>query len=154
VVLMDVDCIVRGDISPVTDIATDVALSIKPRLTRNILEWQRRIVVTAGSRVMVFRPTEGARSFLREWERLCVRAKSGGSVELHLAWVFLLRPDITYTLLDGRYTGRELDISSDVPNDVVICHDRAHGKRTMLRAIEQRWFRKGRTKAAMRFKLG
>jgi hypothetical protein len=147
-VLMDVDCIVRGDVAPVTNIATDVALTIKPRLSRNLLRWQRRLLVTVGSRVMVFRPTEGARSFAQEWDRLCSQTKSGRSAEIPLAWAFLLRPDVTYTQLDKKYAGREADVSGNAPSDAVICHDRAHGKRTLLRAIEQHLFRKGRTKGA------
>jgi hypothetical protein len=148
-VLMDVDCVVRGDIAPATNLAADVALTIKPRLSRNLLWWQRRLVVTLGSRVMVFRPTEGARSFAQEWDRLCAQTRRGRSAEIPLAWAFLLRPDLSYAQLDKRYAGREVDLSGDVPSDAVICHDRAHGKRTLLQAVEQRLFRKGRTKGAV-----
>jgi len=153
-VLMDVDCIVRGDITPATHIAADVGVSVKARQSLR----QRGITITLGSRVVIFRPTEGARAFAAEWMRLCDQAKIG-SAEDSMVWAYTLRPDISYTHLDPRHAGREIGAGYDLDN-IVIWHESEHEKghwrslKMALKHFERRWFRAGRTKAAMQTKLG
>jgi hypothetical protein len=152
-VLMDVDCIVGGDIRPATQISGDVGVSVKARQS----PWQRGIIITLGSRVVVFRPTEGARAFTAEWMRLCDQAKVGSSAEVGMAWAYVLRPDISYTHLDPRFAGREIGTGYDLDN-IVIWHESEHEKgrrgsiKPVLKQIERRWFRSGRTKAALQKK--
>jgi hypothetical protein len=154
-ILMDVDCVVAGDLTPATQISTDLAVAVKARSS----PWQRGIILTLGSRVVVFRPTEAARAFTAEWMRLSEQAKVGKSTEVGMAWAYVLRPDVTYTHLDQRYAGREIGAAYDLDN-VVVWHDSEHEKesrlsiRNALKSIERRWFRAGRTKAAMQKKLG
>jgi hypothetical protein len=156
-VLMDVDCIIRGDISPVKNIAADVGITIKARQVRGRDRMsQKRVIVTASSRVVVFRPSEGARAFASEWQRLCGRATTGGD-EAHMIWAYLLRPEISYAQVREGYAGRE--ISRDT-GSAVIAHDSVHDKahtwsiKPALKAFERRFLRTGRTKAEMRLRLG
>jgi hypothetical protein len=77
-ILMDVDCTVRGDIAPVTLVAGDVGINVKARQERRFRSLGKRITMTASSRVVVFRPTEAARAFAQEWQRLCASAHYAG----------------------------------------------------------------------------
>ena len=148
------DCIVTGDLTPATQFSGDVAFTVKGRQS----PWQRGIILTVGSRVVVFRPTEGARAFTSEWMRLCEQAKVGSSAEVGMAWAYVLRPEISYTHLDQRFVGREIGTGYNLAN-IVVWHDSEHAKghrpsiKSTLKAIERRWFRAGRTKAAMERKL-
>jgi hypothetical protein len=153
-VLMDVDCVVGGDLTPLMQMSADVGLSIKAHQNA----WQRGIIIKLGSRVMVFRPTEAARAFTKEWKRLCEQAKAGSSAEVCLAWAFVQRPDVSFMHIDPRFAGREIGTGYELDN-VVVWHESAHERgrprsiKTALKDIERRWFRAGRTKAAAQKKL-
>jgi hypothetical protein len=154
-VLMDVDCIVRGDISPVTDFAGDVGININAIQSTKGKTWRRPVLVAASSRVVVFRPTEQARALAQEWEGLCktLTGKTHNSGdETALMWAYLRRPDVRFSYVDRRYSGCE--IGRQLVADAVVCHDSAHEKqrpvavgiKSALKAIERRFFRTGRTK--------
>lgn len=152
VVLMDVDCIVKDDIEPITRITTDIAVSVKARQLRKGRAWQKQIAVVVGSRVAVFRPTNGARTFLQEWERQCRGAHYSGD-ETSMAWAYLLRPEVTSTQLDRRFAGSEVT-AAPIPG-LVVAHESVHDRSTghsislFLRSLEKRYLRTGRTKAHM-----
>jgi len=152
-VLMDVDCIVGGDLAPLTQFEGDIAVAVKARPSPL---W-RGVVITLGSRVVAFRPTAKARSFVSEWHQLCGQSKTG-SAEDAMAWAYVRRPDVSYILLDPRYEGREVDAGYNA-SDIVIWHESAHEKgsgrslKMTLKHIERRWFRSGRTKAAIETKI-
>jgi hypothetical protein len=152
-VLVDCDCIVRGDVAPVAGISTDIGIALKPRQGR-----KSRIVLTASSRVMVFRPTAGARSFAETWADLC-EASPRSNDEPSLVWTYIERPDVTYTQLDQRYIGREMGTANTMEG-IVIWHDSAHDPvrnrcswpatiRHLLKRAEMRCFRTGATRAAL-----
>ena len=151
-VLMDVDCTVGGDLTPLTQFEGDITVAVKARPSPL---W-RGVVITLGSRVVVFRPTEKARSFVADWQRLCGQSKTG-SAEDAMAWAYVRRPDVRYVLIDPRYEGREVDAGYDA-RDIAIWHEGAHEKQNRrslkikLKHIERRWFRSGRTKAAIETK--
>jgi hypothetical protein len=153
VILMDVDCVIRSDISPITVFAGDVSLTIKARQVRLLRGFQKRITFKTSSRVVVFHPTEGARAFAANWERLCRASLCADADEANMAWVYLSRPDICYHHLDPRFAGDE--VGNTVP-DAVISHYGAHGRtkgsalKNLLREIERRWFRTGRSQVAKR----
>jgi hypothetical protein len=156
-VLMDVDCVVRGDIEPVTRIAGDVGITTKARqVGARRYEDRKRVIVTASSRVVVFRPTEPARVFAQEWQRLCAKATDSGD-EACMIWAYLLTGEVPYTQIDPRYAGREV---SRAGADAVIVHDSVHAQtqpwsiKPMLKAIEGRLFRTGRTKAESLARIG
>jgi hypothetical protein len=64
-VFMDVDCIVTGEISPVTEVSGDVGLATKASVGRR----RSRVVFTLSSRVAVFHPTPGAQAFAEKMGR-------------------------------------------------------------------------------------
>lgn len=152
IVLMDVDCLVTGDISPVTQIGlADVGISVKVRCPR--MSRANRLTFTVGSRVAVFAPTDAARAFAEEWKHQCELTNSKED-EAAMAWAYALRPEISYRQLDQRFAGHEIGVPSRVMG-IVVWHDAAHGKlkltsaKGLLKAIERRFFRTGGTKEAM-----
>ena len=160
-ILMDVDCIVRGDIGPVANVTGDVGLILKARQTRKGRAWQKRVAVVLSSRVVVFRPTEGARAFAQEWAGLCEKAHYAGD-ETAMTWAYLRRPEVAFSYLDDRYRAWEVDGYS-TPQDAVIMHASAHDKahswdwswmKRGLKAVERRYFRSGRTKRETEARLG
>jgi hypothetical protein len=148
VVLMDVDCIIRGDISPVAAIAADVGITVLARNMKRRDKFQHWIATECSSRVVVFRNTEGARTFVRRWAAEIER--SGVNHDEHsMIWTFLACPDVRFAYIDPAYSGREV---SQHPDGVIV-HQSAHGShlhsvrgivKRALRAIE-RPFRSGRT---------
>jgi hypothetical protein len=162
-VLMDVDCIVKGDIAPVTDVAGDVGITV---IAQNVkgspgrglrrgrdAEWRHWIGVECSSRVVVFRPTAGARVFAQKWADQ-VKHSDGISHDEHaMVWAFLecQSAGVDFRYIDRRFSGREITVLPDA----VIGHDSAHNKqrtgrrgrlRKALREVERRWFRSGRTR--------
>ena len=150
-ILMDVDCVIRGDIAPVTKIGGDVGITILAQNRRRRDRWQHWIAVECSSRVVVFRPTEGAMAFARTWADSIERSAVDHD-EHSMAWAFLSSPGVAFSYLDQNYSGREITAMPDA----IIAHDSAHEKQRrrergpfkhLLRAIE-RPFRSGRTRAA------
>ena len=79
IILMDVDCRVYGDITPLHDVPGDIGLTIRARpLMRRGQPRPRQAVVRVSSRVVVFRPFAGAVAFAKEWQRLCALTGPGG----------------------------------------------------------------------------
>ena len=74
VVLMDVDCVVRGDIAPVTRIDADVGVVVIARNVRKGKRLAHWIATECSSRVVVFRPTKGARAFAMNWSEQIARS--------------------------------------------------------------------------------
>jgi hypothetical protein len=156
-VLMDVDCIVTGDIAPVTALSGDVGLAIKARPGR-----RSRVVFTLSSRVVVFRPTPGARAFAERWAGACA-ASGRVNDEPGMAWAFIRHPEIGYSHLDQRYIGRETGTANRIEG-IVIWHDSAHEDsrrrsspakwaRDAVKGLEKRLFRTGSTRNALQRQL-
>jgi hypothetical protein len=163
IVLMDVDCIVKGDIAPVADVAGDVGITViaqnvqgrrDRRWRRGIdAQWRHWIAAECSSRVVVFRPTEGARAFAKAWE-WHIEHSHVNHDEHSMVWAFLRSAGkVAFSYIDRRYSGREVD---DILDGIIV-HDSAHNKqrkkerwriKTALRRLEQRWIRSGRTRAA------
>lgn len=164
-VLMDVDCIVQGDIAPVTNgISGDVGITVFARNVPGRMDrrlrvgadrcWRHHIAVECSSRVVVFKPTAGARAFALAWRHVIATSHVNHD-EHSMVWAYLLRPDVSFTFIDIRYSGRDV---GQVP-DAVICHDSEHNKinaarcsglQEMLKGLERRYLRTGRTKALNR----
>jgi hypothetical protein len=141
VVLMDVDCRLRGDIEPVTQIGGDVGIVVIARNVRRRRRWAHWLSVECSSRVVVFRPTEGARAFARTWADTIERSTVNHD-EHSMAWAYLSSPSVHFD-----YIGR-------IP-DAVIEHDSAHDEarrasrgrfKDLLRELERRLLRTGRTR--------
>jgi GNAT superfamily N-acetyltransferase len=151
VVLMDVDCVVRGDITPVIQTAADLAVTVMARNIRRGGKWRHRVAAECSSRVIVFRPTSGARAFAVRWVEQIER-NAFPHDEHAMMWTLLASiPTTTFSYIDPRYSGRNIG----QVQDAVIEHDSAHEEQRRasrgpvnlaLRAIERRLFRTGRTK--------
>jgi hypothetical protein len=150
VVLMDVDCLVRGDIAPVTEIRGDVGIVVIARNMRRGKRWAHWLSVECSSRVVIFRPTDGARAFARTWADTIERSTVDHD-EHSMAWAYLSSPGVHFDYVDQRYSAREV---GQIPY-AVIEHDSAHDEerraargpfKSMLRQIERRFLRTGRTR--------
>jgi hypothetical protein len=163
-VLMDLDCIVHGDISPVVDVPGDVGITV---IARNIpgridrrwrvgpdRRWRHQIAVECSSRVAVFKPTPGACAFALNWRQQVVNSVVNHD-EHSMVWAFLHSAGVQFRYIDARYSGREVGQLADA----VIVHDSEHAKikaarrggiMDALRTFERRWLRTGRTKARKR----
>jgi hypothetical protein len=67
VVLMDVDCIVSGDVAPVAEVAGDVGICAIARSMEGRKGTRHWLAFETSSRVIVFNPTDAARSFAQRW---------------------------------------------------------------------------------------
>jgi hypothetical protein len=118
-VLMDVDCRVRGDISGILRAPGDVALRIK-RTTLGST-FSRRYALKPCSRVVLARPTPGSSAFVSAWKSLCDSRQNGGCDETLLMHSMSDSPDhYSVGTLSLRYAGLEL---RDASSDAIVVHD-------------------------------
>jgi hypothetical protein len=139
VVLMDVDCIVHGDIAPVARIAGDVGIVVIARNVRRRGKgrWAHWLAVECSSRVIVFQPTEGARAFVKTWADTIERSTVEHD-EHSMAWAYLVSASVRFRYIDQRY-----DSAHDEQRRA------ARGRlKLALRAFERRFLRTGRTRAS------
>lgn len=148
-VLMDVDCVVRGNITPAADILGDVGIIViarNQRRRRRVAHW---LAMECSSRVVVFRPTDKARAFAETWADTIERSDVNHD-EHSMAWAYLASPSVDFEYIDQAYSGRELGQVAGA----VIEHDSAHDEqrrarrgpiRQALRAFERRFLRSGRS---------
>ena len=154
VALMDVDCLVRGNLSPLVDIPGDVGVALFGGMPPKDTDW--RVWLGLSTRVMVLRPTEPARAFAEKWAALV--NEHGGHEERCAAMAFLSSTaDVRFHHIDIAYSGRD---TYQLPDGVVV-HESAsstqkaterHPVMQALRNLERRFFRSGRSsrqKAAM-----
>lgn len=148
-ILMDVDCQIRGDISSIIQMEGDVGLRLKRKATK------LGYALMPCARVVVVKPTRGGTAFVEAWETGCQeRLGKGGSDERALlAIIENSQGRFSVTVLPQRYVGTELRDASD---DAMIVHDSAHDPSrsawTMRKAV-QKYFRAGRN-AAFRLTTG
>lgn len=126
-ILMDVDCIVRCPLdelpaaAPPADMACYMAVKTK-RLGRH------RQRASLSSRVMLIRPTQGARQLMLRWEEACTERPWMHGDEPNLVLALARAVGSSFSPIDGRYSGREID---GAPADAAIVHEsaRGHGSR-------------------------
>jgi hypothetical protein len=144
IILMDVDCIVDGDISLLSELDCDVSFRLSARRRRH-----ERITVQASSRVMVVKPTARARQFISDWAHCCEGPEPND--EVNLLYAYLKNGDVSHVQPPECF--QAWDISDEnAPADTVIWHNSAHAQnepltlKKIVRAFEKP-FRSGRTKA-------
>ena len=140
-ILMDVDCRVRGDIKDILNSPGDIALRTKRTAVG------ARHALKPCTRVMLLRPTEGSAAFVGAWQTVC---------ELSNVRIGGVRVDAKHVrqpraLFSGhhvlRYAGMELH---DAPSDAVIVHDSIRDPTRPAWAARrrlQKYFRKARDAA-------
>lgn len=140
-VLMDVDCIVHGDISEITKFEGDVGIYLSASIYKDNSSW---LAVETSSRVIVFKPTNSAHSFAKRWRQ----AVTKGHEEQQLLFTLLGSiKDVKFSYIGKKYSGRDTGYVSGA----IIEHDSEHAKRSTK---EDNWFkwaekiflRTGRTK--------
>jgi hypothetical protein len=113
-ILMDVDCRVRGDIKDILNSPGDIALRTKRTAVGS------RHALKPCTRVMLLRPTEGSAAFVGAWQAVCESPMSG-SAEYVLMLSMSDSPDLySVGTMSLRYAGMELH---DAPSDALIVHD-------------------------------
>jgi hypothetical protein len=151
-ILADVDCLVRGDLEPATNVRGDVGITVVVRNMRQRRRWAYWLSVECSSRVVVFRPTEGARAFAQAWGDTIERSVVGHD-EHAMAWAYLSSPRVRFDYIDQAYSGRE---TGTIPG-AIIEHSSAHDEqrraargpfRAALRAFERRFLRRGLTRSS------
>jgi hypothetical protein len=130
IVLLDVDCSVRGSLEPMLDFEGDVSAYPTLRLARPWLSIRKRTILHITSRSMVFKPNARVKKFVAAWREECkdphgLYRQSG--CEMAMRFALLRSVGLAFCPMDVRYSGREL---AKAPADAVIVHDSAsRGKR-------------------------
>ena len=135
---------------PICVTGGDVGIVVIARNVRRRRRWAHWLSVECSSRVVVLRPTEGARAFARTWAAQ-IEASAVNHDEHSMAWAYLSSPGVHFDYIDQRFSAREI---GRIP-DAVIEHDSAHDEerrasrgrfKTLLREFERRFLRSGRTR--------
>jgi hypothetical protein len=137
-ILMDVDCRVRSDITDILQSPGDIALRTKRTSVGS------RYALKPCTRVMLLRPTPGAVAFVGAWEAAC-QSRMPGSAEAVLMRSMSDSPE-NYSVgtMSLRYAGMELH---DAPADAAIVHDSIRDPTRpawAMRKSIQKHFRKAR----------
>ena len=128
IVLLDVDCSVRGPIDAMTDVPGDVSAYVKLKQIRRLLSPREQTLVHVSSRSMVFKPNERARKFLSDWDTEIRTAKyHQGGCERALRMTLFRATYLAFSPMDERYSGREITVASD--EDVIVHDSASRGKR-------------------------
>lgn len=125
IILLDVDCVVRGELRPMTDFAGDVSAHPTLRFTRHPWPLRRRTILHISSRTMVFKPTDRTKAFLEAWRQECKDPEGlyrNSGCELALRVALMRATGLAFCPMDARYSGREVD---KAPADAVIVHSSA-----------------------------
>jgi hypothetical protein len=151
-ILMDVDMEILENIHPVTEFHGDVGIAMFARSMhkgRKIKHW---LAVECSSRVVVFKPTTKAKRFVERWAQRIANSDFNHD-EYNMMWAFLDSPDIRFSYIDERYSGREVNT---LPGAIIVHHS-AHDKqrrkersaiKNFFRGVEKSLFRTGNTRKA------
>jgi Nucleotide-diphospho-sugar transferase len=117
-ILLDVDCLIRGNISELSGAKGDVMLRLKRKATK------QGVALMPCSRVIVVRPTPGGVSFVSAWQKACEQLGPKGTDENALIDVVEHNAGaFSIAALPQRFVGQEL---RDARTDDVIVHQSAH----------------------------
>lgn len=140
-VLMDIDCRIRGDINGILHSPGDVALRTK-RTTAG-----RRYALKPCTRVMVLRPTAGSTAFVNAWQSACQSSRRGSAEAVLMLSMSDTPESYSVGTMPLRYAGMELH---DAPSDALIVHDSIRDPTRPLWATRrrfQKYLRAGRDAA-------
>jgi hypothetical protein len=132
IVFLDVDCEVKGDLSPLATIAGDVGFYVRSK-------WRRTGGMRFGFRsgTVVVRPTAAARAFVEAWAA-AAREAPWGSVDQDALMLAMGRtPWCSFTMLPVEYCATDGD---QVPAPVVL-HDQASRGVSKIRRWRWPWDR-------------
>jgi hypothetical protein len=116
VIFLDVDCEVRGDLSPLARLSGEVAFFVRSRRRK---AGGTRFGLRSGT--LVLKPTAGARQFVETWAAIS-RTANWGDVDQDTLLIALGRSSgISFTPLEARWCAAP----GDYVSDAVIVHDSA-----------------------------
>jgi hypothetical protein len=117
-ILLDVDCRIRGDISELSATSGDVTLRLKRKATK------QGVALMPCSRVIAVKPTLGGASFVSAWQNACERLGPKGTDENALIDVVEYNSGaFSIAALPQKFVGQEL---RDARIEDVIVHQSAH----------------------------
>jgi hypothetical protein len=130
-VFMDVDCIVRGSLDELVDsiVSADFSCYATVRM-KGLRRTSQRFSLS--SRVMLIRPTEGARNLMEQWKLACRERPNLHGAERNLVLGFARAYGMKFSPMLEIYAGREVP---EAPPNAVIVHESvafAHGKERSL----------------------
>ena len=118
IVLMDVDCRIRGDISPMLNVSGDIAVPMGRKPMKN------GTALKPGTRVVLLRPTAQADALLELWEEKCdlnIHPVENDEIRLQMA-IEDSNGRFAIATLNRHYTGMELRKATQAD---IIVHDSA-----------------------------
>ena len=104
IVFIDVDCTVRGDLSPLEALRADVAFYLKGKIRRG-----GGYALHARSGTLVLKPTNGAREFVQKWIALSRSSRYGDVDQTSLALAIGECPKTTFQPLAETWCGTKGD---------------------------------------------
>ena len=116
IIFLDVDCVVRGDLSPFANLHGDIALNITVQKQRGRGIWMR-----ARAGTLVIKANSRARRFIEAWRDQCASATFGEDDETALSRTIIAYGDVTIQQLDRKWRS----LAGDKAPDAIIIHDSA-----------------------------
>lgn len=136
-ILMDVDCTVKGGLDGLIAFrpAIDVACFMYVK-TKKIGRHRQR--VSLSSRVVLVRPSDGARQLMENWQQACHERPWMHGDEPNMMLALARSTGTTFSPIELKYSGREVDAA---PADAVIVHDSAsHAGEPPRKFWKRLWF--------------
>ncbi len=129
-ILMDVDCQVRGDISAMLNVIGDIAIPMGRKPMKN------GTALKPGTRVLLVRPTAQTDIFLKIWDEMCrLELDQVGNDEIRLQMAIEGSAGrFSVTILPHHFTGRE--IRKATQQDIII-HDSARDEARVLGSLRK-----------------
>jgi hypothetical protein len=130
IVFLDVDCVVRGDLSALTEIGGDVAFRLAARIKLGRARMQPR------SGTVVVKPTPAARAFVEKWKHFSAIASYGDIDESTLAQAMETSPGVTISPLPYHWCAMESCAANEIVHDTASknTYKASHKMRRLVRA--------------------
>ena len=130
ILMMDVDCRVRGSLADHLPVAGDVALPIRVKLRRG--RRKHRASTWASSRASLWNPTEPAARLLGKWKSLCeAELQRRDYIDDELAFMMAIgsTPGVHLNVLPDRLSALN---PTEAPLDAIITHESAHDRQQLM----------------------
>lgn len=144
IILMDIDCILRGPIRPVLDFNGDISLFMGVRFLRRFPHKRTSLRVLPSSRIIAWNPTPAAKCLVSNWSRLCEETHTDdpdNDDEQILMMAIGTTAGLSVNIIDGRYSARDPKYARP---DAVIIHNSVHnavlarGAKMRIRAFKRK----------------
>lgn len=121
-ILMDVDCIVDGPLDDLAKFQPNADVSCYTTLTTKQIRRHRQNF-SLSSRVMLIRPTPGARDFMNKWREACDERPWMYGAERNLVLAFSRAVGVVFSPLSATFSGGE--VGSRRATNAIITHKSA-----------------------------